>query len=203
MKISHKSGRANKIHIYIDDEYAITTNISFWNQHYFNDGAEIDEEEWQELVNNINLSKALNKCDDLLSRRNHSVKELRDKLLKSFDTKTAEEAISRMLEGGYLDDEAYAAELLDYLKNDKKMSKSFIILEMRKRGISGDIIDSVIDSAEIDNVSSAYEIICSKYIRKLNEVGGRNKVISAMARKGFSYHDTLTALEMIENNDEI
>ena len=56
--------------------------------------------------------------------------------------------------------------------------------------------------AEIDNANTAYEIITAKYINKLNEEGGRQKVISAMGRKGFSYSDITSALERLENYDE-
>ena len=198
MIISHKQGRGNKIHLFIDGEYRITTNASFFAENYYADNSEIDEEEWKELVDKINYSKAVNKCYDLLSRRSHSVKELRDKLLKLFDAETADRAIAQMLEYGYLNDEAYAKELFEYLVNVKKLSKRFVILEMNKRGISSEIYNELIDGADIDNVGTAFDIISTKYIRKLNEEGGRQKVIAAMARKGFSYSDITAALERLE-----
>ena len=201
MIISHKQGRGNKIHLFIDDEYRITTTASFFAENYYADNSEIDEEEWQELVDKINYSKALNKCYDLLSRRSHSVKELKDKLLKIFDADITERAIAQMIDYGYLDDEAYAKELFDYLVNVKKLSERFIILEMNKRGISAEIYNELIDGADIDNVGTAFDIISSKYLRKLSEEGGRQKVIAAMARKGFSYSDITAALERLEYED--
>ncbi len=202
MRISHTKGRGKKIHLLIDDEYRITTDIDFWAEHYIKDGTEIDEEEWQALVDEINYKKAVSKCYDLLSRRDHSVKELRTKLLRTVDADNAERAIAHMQELGYLDDEKYADALLNYLMNSKNMSRSFIKQEMFKRGVPADIINNLLEDTEIDNVSSAKELILTKYRTKLQAENGREKVIAAMMRKGFSYSDVKTALEELEYGEE-
>ena len=82
------------------------------------------------------------------------------------------------------------------------MSERFIVLEMNKRGISNEITQSLICDADIDNVGTAFDVINSKYLNKLNQEGGRQKVSAAMSRKGFSYSDIVSALERIENYDE-
>lgn len=203
MIISHSKGRGKKIHLLIDDEYQITTNIDFWAEHYIKDGTEIDEETWQELVDKINFRKAVDKCYDLLSRRDHSVKELKTKLLRTVDEKNAQRAIDKMLDLGYLDDEKYAKMLLNHLINDKRMSKSFIKQEMFKRGLSSDIIANTLEDVEIDNTSSCAELILTKYRNKLSAEGGKEKVIAALMRKGFSYSDIKDAFYMIENDEYV
>lgn len=198
MIISHNKGRGKKIHLLIDDEYKITTDIVFWAEHFIKDGTEITEEEWEELVNAINYKKAVNKCYDLLSRRDHSVKELRTKLLRNVDEKNAQRAIERMLELGYLDDEKYARTLLNHLINNKNMSSAFIKNEMYKRGVPSEIISEVLSETEIDNKSSIIELITVKYRNKLNAENGREKVIAALMRKGFSYNDIKSAFNELE-----
>ncbi len=202
MLISYKNGRGNKLHIYIDGEYRITTTVGFFAENFYKENSEIDEAEWEELVSKISFAKAVDKCYDLLSRRAHSVKELREKLLKLFDEETADKAINQMLDYGYLNDEEYAKELFSHLTNNKKMSERFIRLEMNKRGISKEITDNLLCNADIDNIGTAFDIIQSKYLNKLNEEGGRQKVIAALARKGFSYSDIVSALEQFESYDE-
>lgn len=203
MIISHNKGRGKKIHILIDDEYQITTDVDFWAENYIKDGTHITEEQWNELVTAINYKKAVNKCYDLLSRRDHSVKELRDKLLRTVDEASADKAIDKMMELGYLDDERYADILLNHLVNEKRMSKSFIKQEMYKRGLSADIIALKLDDAEIDNSSSCAELILTKYKNKLNIEGGKEKVIASLMRKGFSYYDIKSAFDMIENEEYV
>lgn len=203
MTISHQKGRGKKIHLLIDDEYQITTDVDFWAEHYYKDGTQIDEKQWQELVDLINYKKAVDKCYDLLSRRDHSVKELKTKLLRTVDEVNAERAIEKMLDLGYLDDEKYAAVLLKHLIENKKMSKAFIRQEMYKRGLSSEIISSTLEGVRIDNASSCAELILTKYRNKLNIEGGKDKIIAALMRKGFSYSDIKTAFNMIENDEYV
>lgn len=203
MIISHNNGRGKKIHLLIDNEYQITTDVDFWAEHYIKDGTEIDENQWQELVDAIHYKKAVNKCYDLLSRRDHSVKELKTKLLRTVDEVYADKAIDKMIDMGYLDDVKYAQMLLKHLIENKKMSRNFIKQEMFKRGLSSDIINNALEDVEIDNASSAAELILGKYRNKLNAEEGKDKVIAALMRKGFSYSDIRAAFDLIENDDYV
>ena len=201
MKISHTKGRGKKIHLLLDDEYQITTDIDFWAEHYFKDGTEITQEEWESLIDSIYYKKAVDKCYDLLSRRDHSVKELKTKLLRTVDEKNADKAIEKMLELGYLDDEKYARNLVKYLAQTRNMSKNHIKQEMFKRGIPNEIIILVMEDYEFDNVSCVVDLILTKYRNKLNNEDGNKKVIASLMRKGFSYSDIKNAFYRIENEE--
>lgn len=201
MKISHTKGRGKKIHLLLDDEYQITTDIDFWAEHYFKDGTEITQEEWESLTDSIYYKKAVDKCYDLLSRRDHSVKELKTKLLRTVDEKNADKAIEKMLELGYLDDEKYARNLVKYLAQTRNMSKNHIKQEMFKRGIPNEIINSVMEDYEFDNISCVVDLILTKYRNKLNNEDGNKKVIASLMRKGFSYSDIKNAFYRIENEE--
>ena len=201
MKISHTKGRGKKIHLLLDDEYQITTDIDFWAEHYFKDGTEITQEEWESLTDSIYYKKAVDKFYDLLSRRDHSVKELKTKLLRTVDEKNADKAIEKMLEFGYLDDEKYARNLVKYLAQTRNMSKNHIKQEMFKRGIPNEIINSVMEDYEFDNVSCVVDLILTKYRNKLNNEDGNKKVIASLMRKGFSYSDIKNAFYRIENEE--
>lgn len=201
MIIRHQKGRGNKIHLYLDDEYVITTDANFWADNYISDGTEVDEDEWQELVEGINYKKALNKCADLLSRRDHSVKEMKMKLQRTVDSKSAQKAIDRYIEAGYLDDERFCRSLVEYLINNKKYSENHIRQECYKRGISSDIINNVLEDFYIDNVDTIVELIQSKYLSKLQQETGTQKVIAALMRKGFSYSDIKSAFYRLEKDE--
>lgn len=202
MILTHQKGRGTKIHLLIDGEYAVTTDENFWLDNYISDGTDIDEDEWQELLVKINYKKALNKCADFLARRDHSVKELRDKLLRTVDPVSADKAIERYLEAGYLDDERFCESLVDYLLNTKKYSLSHIKQECFKRGISRDIIDRVLEDFEIDNADSVYHLLKNKYASKLDQENGQEKVIASLQRKGFYYSDIKSALDRFYEDDE-
>lgn len=201
MKISHTKGRGKKIHIFIDDEYTITTDIDFWAENFFKDGQEISDDEWKKLVDGINYKKAVDKCYDLLSRRDHSVKELKTKLLRTVDEENADRAIEKMIDFGYLDDKKYAKNLVKYLSDTKRMSRNHIKQEMYKRGVPNDIIAFTLEDTEIDNVSAVVDLIFTKYRNKIDAQDGNKKVIATLMRKGFSYSDIKEAFERIENEE--
>lgn len=202
MIITHQRGRGNKIHLLLDGEYKITTDINFWMDNYISDGTEIDEDEWARLVEGINYKKALNKCGDLLSRREHSVKELKQKLLKTVDEASADKAVKRYLDAGYLDDEHFCRSLVDYLYNVKKYSTNHIRQECYKRGVDSSIVSIVLEDYEIDNTDTISKLIEGKYSSKLEQENGKQKVIAALQRKGFSYSDIKSAFYRLELDED-
>lgn len=202
MIISSQKGRGTKIHLLIDGEYKITTDIEFWSINSVADGTDLSEEEWEELVSAVNYRKAFNKCADYLSRRSHSEKELLDKLIKGgVDRDSAVKAIERFKELGYINDRDFAFEYTEYLLNSKRYSLNRVKQELFYKGISKDIISEAIDGIETDQAQTVINIINKSYVRKLNEEGGREKVIAALMRRGFSYSDIKEAFNRLENDE--
>lgn len=202
MIISSQKGRGTKIHLLIDGEYKITTDIEFWSINSVADGTDLSEEEWEELVSAVNYRKAFNKCADYLSRRSHSEKELLDKVIKGgVDRESAVKAIERFKELGYINDRDFAFEYTEYLLNSKRYSLNRVKQELYYKGISKDIISEVIDGIETDQAQTVINIINKSYVRKLNEEGGREKVIAALMRRGFSYSDIKEAFNRLENDE--
>ena len=160
MIIKAQKGRGSKIHLLLDDEYRITTDVDFWAENFIKDGTDIDDEEWENLVTKINYRKSFNKCADLLSRRDHSVKELKEKLLRTVDEASADKAIERFLELGYLDDEKFAKALAKHLYEVKNYSDNHVRQELYKRGISREIVYDIIDNKL--SADYCYDLIFSK-----------------------------------------
>ncbi|MCD7873063.1 MAG: RecX family transcriptional regulator, partial [Clostridiales bacterium] len=159
MIIKTSKGRGRKIHIFLDDEYTATTDSDFWMSNYIPDGTEIDESQMNSLISEINNRKAFNKCADLLAVRNHSVKELKSKLLRTVDEKAADNAISKFTQMGYLDDEKFAYELSYYLFNTKHYSYYRVKQELIKRGIDKEIISMALSDNKTDDFVSLTVII--------------------------------------------
>lgn len=199
MILKAQRGRGKKIHILLDDEYVVTTDVDYWAEIFVPDGTDIDDDEWKTLFERINYRKAFNKCADLLSRRDHSIKELRDKLLKTVDGNSADKAIDKFIEMGYLDDAKFAQNYAEHLLKNKNFSENHIKQELYYKGIDREIISNVIADLEVDNIQAIVNIINKSYLNKLKADGGKNKVINALMRKGFSYSDIKSALYEIEN----
>ncbi len=59
------------------------------------------------------------------------------------------------------------------------------------------------EDSEVDSVESIITIINKKYLSKLNAENGKEKVVAALMRKGFSYGDIKSAFYRIENEEYV
>ncbi len=202
MKVSVKQGKANKIHIYVDEEYRATVDNDFWYSEKYRNYKEINEEELTELLNAVSFRRAYNKGLDFLSRRPFGTKELVKKLCeKGHEKESAQKACERLLELGLLNDEEYARILANDLLERKSYSIKRIKQELAFRGIDREIIENTVDSLDNDPQKSIIILVKKKYINKLNDEKGKKRTVDALLRLGYSYSDIKNALNTISEFD--
>ncbi len=198
MKLTVKEGKANKIHIYIDEEYRATVDSDYWYSEKYRNYKEINEDELTELLDSVSFRRAYNKGLDLLSRRPYGVKELIKKLCeKGHEKDASQKACDRLLELGLLNDEEYSRILANDLLNRKNYSTKRIKQELSFRGISREIIENTIDGLDNDAENRIILVIKKKYINKLNDEKGRKRAVDGLLRLGFSYSEIKSALNQV------
>ncbi len=203
MKLTVKEGKANKIHIYVDEEYRATVDSDYWYSEKYRNLKEINEEELTELLDSVSFRRAYNKGLDLLSRRPYGVKELIKKLCeKGHEKEASQKACERLLELGLLNDEEYARILSDDLINRKNYGIKRVKQELAFRGISREIIENTIDSLDNDAENRIILVIKKKYLNKLNDEKGRKRAIDGLMRLGFSYSEIKSALKQVSEFTE-
>ncbi len=206
MKLTFKEGNANKIHIYIDDEYRATVDSDYWYSERYRNLKEINEEELTELLDAVSFRRAYNKGLDLLSRRPYGVKELIKKLCeKGHEKESAEKACERLLELGLLNDENYAEILSKELIERKNYSIKRVKQELLFRGISREIVENTVESLDNDAENRIILVIKKKYLSKLDDEKGRKRAVDGLMRLGYSYSEIKSALKTLSefNEDEI
>jgi regulatory protein len=98
----------------------------------------------------------------LLSRREHSALEIRDKLLKrDFEEEEIAQAISELKQGGWLSDERYA-EAYIRMRQQKGFGPIRIAMELHERGVDESIVEAFIDNGE----ESWQQILERQYLKK-------------------------------------
>ena len=203
MKLTVKEGKANKIHIYVDDEYHATVDSDYWYSEKYRKLKEINEDELTELLDAVSFRRAYNKSLDLLSRRPYGVKELTKKLCeKGHEKETSEKACKRLEELGLLNDENYAEILAKELIERKNYSHKRVKQELSFRGINREIIDNTLDCLDNDTENRIILVIKKKYINKLNDEKGRKRAIDGLMRLGYSYSEIKSALNSISEYSE-
>lgn len=202
MKLSVKQGKANKIHIYVDEEYRATVDSDFWYSEKYRNYKEINEEELTELLNTVSFRRAYNKGLDFLSRRPYGTKELIKKLCeKGHEKEASQKACERLIELGLLNDEEYARILANDLLERKSYSIKRIKQELAFRGIDREIVENTVDTLDNDPQKSIIMLVKKKYINKLNDEKGKKRTVDALLRLGYSYSDIKNALNTISEFD--
>ena len=203
MKLTVKEGKANKIHIYVDEEYRATVDSDYWYSEKYRNYKEINEAELTELLDSVSFRRAYNKGLDLLSRRPYGVKELIKKLCeKGHEKEASQKACDRLLELGLLNDEEYARILANDLLERKNYSTKRIKQELSFRGIPREIIENTVDSLDNDAENRIILVIKKKYLNKLNDEKGRKRAIDGLLRLGFSYSEIKSALKQVSEFTE-
>ena len=205
MKITAKSGRKDKIHIYIDGEYLLTVDEIFWFSCGLVSGDEINEEELTAFEEAAGSRRAFNSALNRLDYRDHSEKEIRAKLLRKHDADYVDEAVEKLIELDLVNDERYAENYARELFERKKFGKMRIKSELRAKGISPDIanaaVEELFEEEEPDNVQRIVDIIGKRYYNRMNDEVGRKKVFSALQRMGYSFSDIREAMSEFSDDE--
>lgn len=205
MKITAKGGRKDKIHIYIDGEYRFTVDDNFWFSCGYISGDEIDEEELAAFEEAVGSRRAFNSALNSLDYRDHSTREIRQKLARKFDSQYVDEAVEKLTELDLINDDRYARLYARELFEHKKFGKMRIKSELRAKGIAADTVneavDELFDEEEPDNVERIVDIIEKKYYNKMNDESGRKKVFAALTRMGYSFSDIREAMAEFSDDE--
>lgn len=205
MKLTAKSGRKDKIHIYIDGEYRFTVDDNFWFSCGYSSGDEINNEELAALEDAVSSRRAFNSAMNSLDYRDHSVREIRSKLLRKHDAESVDDAVDKLIQLNLVNDERYAENYARELFEHKKFGKMRIKAELRAKGISSDIannaVESLFEEEEPDNIERIVDIIGKRYYNRMNNEVGRKKVFAALQRMGYSFSDIREAMSNFSDDE--
>lgn len=175
--------------VYVDGEYFYIFDIEIISNNNLKVGSEVDIAILEDLKYQAEKRKARERAFHLLSYRDHSKKELYDKLIKNTTEEIATETVLKMEELGYINDENYAQKVAEFYLKQKNFSYRRSLFELKKKGINEELATMCLDNCEVCPHDQIKKIIDQKYYRYLGDFKGNQKVINALARLGFSYSD--------------
>ena len=123
----------------------------------------------------------------LLSRREHSAFEIRDKLHKrDFDEGETEQAIIELQQGGWLSDERYA-EAYIRMRQQKGFGPIRIAIELNERGVKESIVDDYLQADNEGWQQTLEQQYLKKYKNKpVEDYNDRAKRIRFLQYRGFA-----------------
>ncbi len=118
----------------------------------------------------------------LLKTKNYYIKEMYDKLNNKYDKNTTNKVIKNLIKNDYLNDKKLVYLKMNYLINEKKYGKNYIIDYFTNKNISYNLITYILDyfnnTIFLNNKSEIIDLLLKK--------GKDKKYISSyLIRKGY------------------
>ncbi len=153
---------------------------------------EITEEQLNGFIAQSSLIKIKEKAFDLLSRRAHSARELKNKLLKKgFEAYQINPVIEELSRKGYLNDEEFAKLLAEEKIVKRKKGLNLVRKVLYEKGIDRHIIDKTLaaySGSEIlfeNAVAIAEKKIKSLKHKNYNNIKLKNKIQLFLSSRGY------------------
>ena len=179
--------------LFIDGEFAMNLDTQTLLENRFEAGREIDDDELKEIIEKSNERRAKEKALWLISYRDHSKKELKEKIMRTCDEESAEKAVERMEDLGLVNDENFARQYARKLLYQKKMTKRTAVFELSRKGIDKETAEMILEEFDIDYRENIREIIEKKY-RNIQDEKIKRRAAAALQRLGYGWDDIKAVL---------
>lgn len=175
----------NRVNIFVDDKFSFSLDVSQVVELKIKVGQEISEDKLEEFKKTSEYGKLYQRTLEWVLMRPRSEKETRDYLYKKiYDKKLNKnyinEIINRLQSKNYLDDLKFAEWYVENRFVKKGISKKRLSMELKKKGISNEIVEKVLDVR--DDEEEIKKIIAKRRDKYTDE-----KLIQYLCRQGFSY----------------
>ena len=160
----------------IDDEVIVLYGLKV--------GQEIEEKKLEDLVISSEKRRAFEKLVDLISRKEYSEREIKDKLIKKgYNIKGIELATNMAKEYGYIDDFSYAK---TFVANCGKKSLREIKNKLFLKGVNKETIDEALNDISDEQEQENASFLAEKYLKnKQLDKKTLAGLYAYLARKGF------------------
>jgi len=181
-------GRSKRVNVVLDGKFAFSLEAEVAVKERLRVGQELSDTQIEALTGSDRFHRCLDAAVRYLGYRPRSESETRERLhRRGFDGDSVEAVIAKLRGQGLLDEVAFAQFWKDNRESFSPRSQWLTKLELRRKGVAGDIIDQVVDA--IDDEDSAYRAALGK-IRKLplsDYQGFRRRLGGYLRRRGFDY----------------
>jgi regulatory protein len=167
-------------------------------------GQRLSEDDISELLGKDEYFRARYYAYNLLSYRQRTVQEIRDRLSKKgIRQGTAEAVVTRLKELDMVDDAAFALEYAKARVRSKRFGPSRIRHELNRKGVGKELIDAALKDlyADISPEQLALEEarkITNRLARTSDPRKRRNQLTAYLARRGFSFDQMSDAVKEME-----
>lgn len=194
--VKHIHGRA---FLLISDGETRCMPRAMLKEHPYRSGSPFDSQAFARFLHERAYSFAFDKAISMLAMRARTEKEIRDALQRNaYPEEAIAKVIARLRDAHYLDDVSFAEQWASSRTN-RGLGTRRIRAELHRKGVSSDTIDEIVSSIDEDALfDSAWKAALKAAKGKnLSLPAERQKVLAALARRGFDYALSKRALERV------
>lgn len=189
-----------RFQVYLDGQFAFVLYKGELFRYHLEAGAELTEEDYQEIRESIVLKRAKLRAMHLLTDMDRTEYQLRNKLLTGgYPEDIIDMAMDYVKSFGYINDREYARRFVENKKNKKSKREMYALLS--GRGLETSLIEEVMDEyCGIEDAETAIQNILRKknFDIESSTEKERQRIYALLARKGFRYEDICRAMELYE-----
>lgn len=177
--------------VYIDGQYAFPLYLSELRKYNIETGATLEESVYDDICSLL-MRRVRERILYLIADYDRSEQNIRQKIsMAGYRGSFVDDAIDSLKEYGYIDDLRFARYYAESMRDTKGRSAFAISRSLYEKGISRDVIDTVMGELDIDEEAQILKALSSRgynedNIRQIDDKE-RHKLISFLMRKGFSY----------------
>ena len=166
-------------------------------------GTPFDREAFDSFLLERSYPFAMEKAVALLAMRSRTQQEIADALRKNaYPERTIARVMARLDEAGYINDTDFAEQWV--ASRTKGRGARRIRMELRRKGVDSEAIDEALSAIDEDDMLSGALKAARKaaFGKDMTDPRDRQKILAALARRGYGYAEARQALETLIEEQE-
>ncbi len=201
-KITQQKKDPERYNIFLDEKYAYSVHETVLVKFGLTKGMTLENWSIDDMIYEDEIRKAFNRALHYLGFRMRSEHEVKQKLLQTgFGEAVVLEAIVKLRDLGFLNDETFSKALLETQKQSSGRGPQAIQQELQRKGIAKELQEEVVDSYSDEEQVEVARKVAEKEAKKNKSQSPRHterRIQNALLRKGYSYDIIKRALSTID-----
>ena len=188
-----------KVYIYLDSGENFELSKPVFEESRLKTGDEISCAQKENLINTNEIFLIKASSLRILERREHSAKELKDKLLKKgFSENNIRQVLKNLIELNFLNDERFAEIYVRSRIKYKRKSPKAIYFELLKKGVDKELIENELRNLDEEIILDNARALAKKKLISLNNRNSGNKLDKLRSHLTYKAYSSRIINQIIE-----
>lgn len=195
-----KQKKGDRYNLFVDGEFYSGIEPDVIVKYSFKNFMEIEREKIEEIVLESETFYAFNKSLNYLSKQMKTENDIREYLLnKGIKKEAVENAVEKLKEYKYINDEIYVKNYVEYYK--EKYGKIKLKQNLLNKKIDEEIIKTYLDYDEEENLNVVVSLIEKQSKNKELDIKLKQKIIRNLSSKGYSFELIKKAFKKVGSDE--